>query len=58
MDVWQRVVNDLEAYNAKKRKQRSTMNKVITFLKKSLGSSCGGDCCQGRYSCNCEKKNG
>lgn len=58
MDVWPRVVKDLEEYNAKKRWQRSTINKVIAYLKKTLGGNCGGDCKQGRLPCNCEKKNG
>lgn len=45
MNVWTRVVEDLEQYSAKERKRKSTISKVIAFLRNTL---------QG----NCEKKNG
>lgn len=58
MNVWLKVVKDLEDYNTKERKRRSTINRVIGFLRSTIKGNCGGDCHQGRYPCNCEKKHG
>lgn len=57
-NVWNRVVQDLEDYNNKERKRKSTINRVIQFLRKTLSGNCGGDCNQGRSPCNCEKRYG
>jgi hypothetical protein len=56
-NVWNRVVQDLEVYAEKERRRKSTINRVIAYLKKTL-TGCGGDCEQGRSPCNCEKRYG
>lgn len=56
--VWNKVVEDLESYAESERRRKRTINRVIEFLRKTLGGSCNGDCNQGRSPCNCEKRYG
>ena len=53
MNVWNRVVQDLEKYSEEDRKRKSIINKIIRYITKN---SCNGDCNQGRSPCNCEKR--
>lgn len=53
MNVWNRVVQDLEAYAEQERSNKSIINRIVNYLTKN---SCGGDCQQGRAPCNCEKR--
>lgn len=55
MNVWNRVVEDLQCYSEEKRKSKSILNRIFSFLAKN---SCTGDCYQGRSPCNCERRHG
>lgn len=53
MNVWNRVVEDLQNYSEEQQKQKRIINRIMRFITKN---SCGGDCEQGRSPCNCEKR--
>ena len=56
MNVWNRVVEDLQNYSEeqkKQKKQKRIINRIMRFI---IKNSCGGDCNQGRSPCNCEKR--
>ena len=53
MNVWNRVVEDLEAYGKRERSKKSIVRRILDFLAKG---SCRGDCNQGRAPCNCERR--
>lgn len=53
MNVWNKVIEDLQKYSEEERSRKSIINRIIAYMTKN---SCNGDCNQGRSPCNCEKR--